>query len=99
MNDTRLGGNDPAVFQRSKRPLMARRATTDFGNMSEVLGMNITRDREADWLKISQADYVALFLDKYYMSDCNPVSTPRYGPELSTAQPVDTLLDDKCIHK
>lgn len=41
-----------------KRLLMARFAIPDLGKASLALGMKITQDRGAGWLKIGRADHV-----------------------------------------
>ena len=73
---------------------MARFSMTDLGEVSLILGMKITRDRSKRTLYISQTDYTRSILDRFNMKDCNPVSTPSTGAELSLDQPTDTLLDE-----
>ena len=48
----------------------------DLGEAHFVLGIEITRDRKARTLSISQGAYVTNILDKFGMSDCHPTSTP-----------------------
>ena len=71
---------------------MERFSMTDLRQVSLILGMKITRDRSNLTLRISQTDYTRL--DRFNMKDCNPVSTPSTGAELSLDQPTDTLLDE-----
>ena len=63
------------------------------GKVSLTLGMQITRDRAESKLKISQAIFVKSLLERFGMSECNPVYTPGTGPELSVTQPHENLLD------
>ena len=65
---------------------------TDLRDVSLILEMKITRDRSKRTLRISQTDYTRL--DRFNMKDCNPVSTPSTGAEVSLDQPTDTLLDE-----
>ena len=85
-----LGGNASAL-QELKRELMNRFTMTDMGGVSLVLGVQITRDREAGTLTISQEHYTAV-LARFGMVGCNPVHTMGAGTELSTDQPDDLLL-------
>ena len=87
-----LGGNTP-VLQELKRKLMNRFTMTDMGDVSLVLGMQITRDREAGTLTISQEHYTKSILVRFGMAGCNPVHTTGAGAELSIDQPDDLLLD------
>ena len=64
---------------------------TDMGDVSLVLGMQITRDREKTTLTISE-EYTKSILERFGMANCKPVGTPGFGSELSTKQPEETLL-------
>ena len=87
-----LGGNTP-VLQELKRKLMDRFTITDMGDVSLVLGMQITRDREAGTLTISQEHYTKSILARFGMAGCDPVHTTGAGAEFSIDQPDDLLLD------
>ena len=45
------------LLDKLKKQLMDRFEMTDMGNVSRVLGMNITRDREEGTITINQKDY------------------------------------------
>ena len=66
---------------------------TDMGDVSLVLGMQVTRDRKYETLTISQENYTKSILERFGMADCKPSSTPGVGSEISTKQPEGTLLD------
>ena len=53
------------------------------GDVSRILGMNVTRDREKGAITISQKDYTKNVVQRYGMEGCNPAYTPGVGPELS----------------
>ena len=57
---------------------------TDMGDVSLVLGMQVTRDRKYKTLTISQENYTKSILERFGMTDCKPSSTPGFGSELST---------------
>ena len=87
-----LGGN--ALLLDMLKKLMRRFRMTDMGNVSLVLGMQVTRDRKKGILTISQEDYTDSMLERFRMSECKPQSTPGLGPELSLEQPKGKRLDE-----
>ena len=95
MDDLLLVGADIQVIESIKRKLIARFKMTDMGDVSLVLGMHVTRDRQNNTLTISQENYTKSILEKIGMASCKPSSTPGCGPELSTKQPEDTLLNEE----
>lgn len=60
--------------------LQDRFEKTNMGEVSLILGMEVTRSYEEGTLVVSQKDYVKRILEKFGMENCNPVSTPGYGP-------------------
>ena len=64
---------------------------TDMGDVSLMLGMQITRDWEKKTLTISQ-EYTKSILERFGMTNRKFVGTPGFGSELSTKQPEKTLL-------
>jgi hypothetical protein len=48
----------------------------DLGEAHYVLGIQIERDRKHKILHISQREYIKNVLERYNMSECNPISTP-----------------------
>lgn len=68
---------------------------TDGVDVSFVLGMQVTHDREQGTLTISQEDYTNSVLEKFGTGDCKPLRTPGYSPELSVNQPKEKLLNDE----
>ena len=76
-----LGGNTP-LLKDLKIKLVDRFTMTDMGDVSMVLGMQITRDREAKTLTISQDHYTKSVLARFGMGECNPVHKTGAGAEL-----------------
>ena len=93
MDDLLLLGGNASVLQELKRKLINRFIMTGMGDVSLVLGMQTTRDREAGTFTISQEHYTKSILARFGMAGCNPVHTTGVGTELSTDQPEDLLLD------
>lgn len=65
----------------------------DVEDVSLVVGVQGTRDREKGMLTISQQNYTNLILKRFGMGSCKPFDTPEFGPELMAKQPEETLLD------
>lgn len=70
-----VGGNSK-LMERLKKALMRRFAMKDIGDVSLMLGTHITRNRAEGMLKISQESHVKSILERFGMTDCNPVYTP-----------------------
>ena len=70
---------------------------TDMGYVSMVLDMQITTDREAKTLTISQTHYAKSVLARLGMAECNPVRTTGASAELFLKQPDTMLLDSTGI--
>ena len=66
---------------------------TGMGYVSMVLDMQITADREAKTLTISQTHYAKSVLARLGMAECNPVRTTGASAELFLKQPDTMLLD------
>ena len=77
-----IGGNI-GVIEKVKAQLMDRFKMTDMGDVSRVLGLQVTRNREEKTLKIYQEDYTKSALERFGFVNCKPTLTPGYGPELS----------------
>ena len=68
---------------------------TDVSDVSRVLGMDVTRDREEETITINQKDYTEGIVQRYGMRGCNPAYPSGVGPELSLDQPEENLLDEE----
>ena len=68
---------------------------TDMGDVSRVLGMNVTCYREEETITIHQKNYTEDIVQRYGMRGCNPAYTPGVGPELSLDQPENNLLNEE----
>ena len=93
VDDVLLLGKDRKVLERIKRKLMGRFSMTDMGDVSLVLGMEVTRDRTKGTVSITHENYVKSLLERYGMGNCNPAHTPGVGKELSLDHPEENLLN------
>ena len=91
VDDIVLLGNNKQLLGKLKKQLMDRFEMTYLGDVSKVLGINITRDRENGTITIDQKDYTEEILECYVMSNCNVAFTPGVGTEISLDQPADRL--------
>ena len=66
---------------------------TDMGDVSLVLGMEVTRDRTKGTVTITQENYVKFLLEWYGMENFNPAYTPGVGKKLSLDQPRENILN------
>ena len=76
MNDVLLTGGNKATPEMIKGKLMSWFKVSDIGDVSRVLGMQVTRDGQTGSLTITQEDYTRGRLIKYGMQDCRPLGTP-----------------------
>ena len=95
VDDLLVAGSNISVIEDIKRKLMDKFKMSDMGNVSLVLGMQVTRDRERGTLTITQEEYTRSILVRFAMENCRPVCTPGFGSELSTEQPEETLLNEE----
>ena len=86
-------GGDIQLIEKIKKKLMDQFKMTDMGDVSLVLSMQVTRDRQGKKMTISQENCTKSILERFGMADCKPSSTPGFGSELSTKQPEGTLLN------
>lgn len=87
-----LCGQDAELFAQKKYELRDRFEMKDMEEVRLILGIEVERDCDEGTAAITQKSYIGFILERFGMQDCNPVSTPGYGPELSAEQPNDTLL-------
>ena len=95
VDDIFLLGNDKHLLGKLKKQLVDRLEMTDLGDVSKVLDMNITRDRENGTIPIDQKGYTEDILDRYGMTNCNVAFTPGVRSEISLDKPEDRLLDEQ----
>jgi hypothetical protein len=68
--------NDATWLASFKAQLGARFKIKDMGDLSQLLGMHITRDRSARTISRDQSKYLHDILAKYGMTDATPSSLP-----------------------
>lgn len=84
VDDCMITGSSPDLIVKYKRELNARYALTDLGPIHWLLGIKVTRDREARTISLSQTSYVDTILSRFSLSDAKPVASPiTPGADLS----------------
>jgi transposase InsO family protein len=76
VDDLLLIGSSLTEINKLKVDLSNRFEMTDLGEAQYVLGLQLSRDRTARALSLSQSDYIRRLLERYGMSDCKPAPTP-----------------------
>jgi hypothetical protein len=76
VDDIPAACNDTAWLASSKAQLGARFKIKDLGDLSQLFGMHITRDRSARTISLDQSKYLRDILVKYGMTDSKPSSLP-----------------------
>ena len=92
VEDILITGKDPTLVEQKKKEFKERFEMTDMGEVSHILGMEVTRDYDEGTLAITQTAYAINILERFGMQDANAAYTPGYGPELSAEQLKDKLL-------
>ena len=69
----------------------------DMGELHYCLGIGVIQDKDAGVIKLHQKQYIQRLLEKYRMSDANPVSTPadanvKLVKEDGVSKPVDKVF-------
>ena len=76
VDDILLFSNDVGMLNEEKKSLGRRFKIEDLGEVNQVLGMLVKRDRKSRILTISQPKYLEGVLKRFNMENCKPVSTP-----------------------
>jgi hypothetical protein len=76
VDDIHATCNDTAWLTSFKAKLGERFKIKDLGDLSQLLGMHITRDRSVRTISLDQSKYLRDILPKYGMTDAKPSSLP-----------------------
>lgn len=72
------------IVDKVRTTVMTKFTMADFGDTTQILGIDVIQDKEHGTINISQDPYVRLLLEKSAMANCNPVHTPSISNELTT---------------
>ncbi|KAF3647444.1 2-phytyl-1,4-naphtoquinone methyltransferase [Capsicum annuum] len=76
VDDMLIASKDMSLIKKLKSQLSNEFEMKDLGAAKKILGMEISRERQAGKLYLSQKTYVQKILDKFNMSKSKSVSTP-----------------------
>lgn len=76
VDDILIFGKNQKTIHTLKSLLKRKFEMTDMGPAHMYLGMQITRNRQANTIYLDQKKYLLTVLDRFDMSNCNAVSTP-----------------------
>ena len=94
IDDMTIAAKSAADVQSVKDDLKKCFKLRDLGPTSWLLGVEITRNRAERSLSLSQRQYIISLLERFNLSDCNPVSTPMDpGIKLSASMSPSTPED------
>ena len=79
-----------------KKQLQEQFSMKDLGELTHYLGMDVTRDRKARTITLTQSRYLQSILTKFGMEDCAPVATPLPEKHNLTAPAIPSSLP--CLH-
>lgn len=76
IDDMTIAAKSKADIQKVKEELKSHFKLRDLGPTSFLLGVEITRDRSTRTLNLCQRQYIIDLLQRFNLSEANPVSTP-----------------------
>lgn len=79
VDDLIVAGSHLESVNRFKKAIADRFRMKDLGELTWVLGMEVSRDRAKRTIEVTQKAYVELMLKRFNMADCKPVGTPAEG--------------------
>ena len=74
VDDLLMTGNNESYIASIKKDLKKIFEMTDMGHLRYYLGIEVTQHPK--YLFLSQKKYVGELLNKFCMTECNPISTP-----------------------
>ena len=81
VDDSIMASGDLESISQDKASLRDSYEMTDLGDLSWILGMHVTRDRNAGCIAISQQKHIEETLERFGKLDIRPISTPTLANE------------------
>ena len=79
VDDLIIAGSDMGIIKDFKDAIARRFKMKDLGELTSVLGMEAINDPTTGDIKLTQVTYLKKVLERFGLSDCNPVGTPMEG--------------------
>jgi hypothetical protein len=96
IDDTIPAGPDLNHITKFKQDFNARLEITDLGEIHYILGIRVTRDRQAQTITLNQTAYFNNILSRFGMQDCNPVHTPLNVKDRLSSSDSPTTDSERC---
>ena len=98
IDDITFASSDSAQIDSAVKELSSHFKLRDLGPTSFLLGVEIIRNRTKRTISLSQRQYIIDALERFGMSDCNPVGTPMDpGAHLSSSMSPQTPEEQKAM--
>ena len=94
VDDLLITGPSNASVAEVRSMLMAIFAMTDLGDVTQILGIEVKHQKELGTIELNQGKYTLSVLERFNMSDCNPVHTPGVRKELESQPDGSVPLDE-----
>ena len=77
--------------------LMATFAMTDLGDVQVIMGVEVKHNMEPGTIELDQGNYTRSVVERFKMSDCNPVYTTGTEKEFKSQPDGNVPLDEQAI--
>jgi transposase InsO family protein len=100
IDDITFASSNSAAIDSTVKELSSHFKLRDLGPTSFLLGIEIIRNHEKRQISLSQRQYIIDALDRFNMSDCNPIGTPMDpGAHLSSSMSPQSPEEQKVMDK
>ena len=76
VDDCAITSSSGELMQDYKQKINARHSITDLGPIHWLLGIKVTRDREARTISLSQESYIDTIINRFELSEAKTIPTP-----------------------
>ena len=98
IDDLTFASSNPAAIDSAIEELASHFKLRDLGPTSFLLGIEIIRNPDTHQISLSQRQYIIDALERYNMSDCNPIGTPMDpGAHLSSSMSPQSPEEQKAM--
>jgi hypothetical protein len=94
VDDIIIAGKDKGTVNYIKEELLTRFEGRDLGEVTSFLGINITRDRSSNMIKIDQAGMISSIIQQFGLEEAKTKTTPL-SPSVKLSKNEGELLDKK----
>ena len=98
IDDITFASSNPAAIDSAINELASHFKLRDLGPTTFLLGIEIIRNPEKQQISLSQRQYIIDALERFNMSDCNPIGTPMDpGAHLSSSMSPQSPEEQKSM--